>query len=164
MNLPLDLREAFFLAQKIDYLSVRDEPAPCMIAQKLDHKFRVEVVTVRMGDQQEIHGGEGSSASNHLGKQFLRRGKIEIIVEQGVNQHLLAARLDHESFVADVGYVHRLPLSFDSDSGGRIGRLVLLRREAGGQQRDQGDDNCMCFTYFGVPPSLRAVTKSAFIQ
>ena len=70
-----------------------------------------------MGDQQEIHIGEGSACLHHLGKQFLRRGKNIVVPSKSVNQHLLAARLDQEAFIADVGYVESPLRRFGSDSG-----------------------------------------------
>ena len=75
VNLLLDLRETFLVAQTIDDLCVRDEFAARVMAQKLDYQLGIEVVAVRMSDQQEIHIGEGSAASRHLGKQLRRRAK-----------------------------------------------------------------------------------------
>src|SRR5512145_1939850 len=60
-NATLDLRKAFLLSQAFDSPLVGDESASRLVPQELDHQLRVEVVAVRMGDQEEIHIGEGAT-------------------------------------------------------------------------------------------------------
>jgi hypothetical protein len=150
VNLVFDLRETFLDTQTIDVLSVRDELAMRVMAQKLDRQPGIEVVAVRMSDQQEIHVGEGSAASNYLGKQFRRRAKnLRSFFKESVNKHLLTARLHQEAFVADVSDVERRLRCIRGDFASRIGVHVLLRWRAGTQKSQSYDRNAERLSFHG---------------